>query len=106
LEDESDYLQVAFYDRSIDRCMATVLLSPVIVVRGVIKRQGLGASLEAQQAAPLNVGELLQEDRSAANPSPALKGGKDGSAKSPPPSVSMNVGRQGKVTSGPKPASR
>jgi len=58
LEDESGYMQGAFYNDAIDKCMATVLLSPVIVVAATIKRRGQGAGLEVTKAWPLNISKV------------------------------------------------
>ncbi|MDR3710767.1 MAG: DNA polymerase III subunit alpha [Capsulimonadaceae bacterium] len=69
IEDESAYLQVAFYNAAIETNMATILLSPIVVLTGTIRRRGMGASLEARTAAPLPMsrtarlaaGDLLTE---------------------------------------------
>lgn len=68
LEDETDYGQAAFYDRSIDRCIATVLLSPIIVVAAVVKRRGLGAGMEVQQAWPLDTSKLRRDEGASRTP--------------------------------------
>ena len=59
LEDESAYLQAAFYGDAADRCVGTVVLSPVVIARGIVKRQGLGVSLEVERIWPLHMGQWL-----------------------------------------------
>ncbi|BDI32598.1 DNA-directed DNA polymerase [Capsulimonas corticalis] len=58
IEDESAYLQAAFYGNAIENNMATILLSPAIIVRGRMVRKGLGCSIEVEQAWPLSVQEF------------------------------------------------
>jgi len=60
LEDETAVCQAAFYGRSIERCLAAVVLSPVIITRGVVKRVRLGASLEVQEAWPLRIADFIE----------------------------------------------
>ncbi len=59
LEDETAYLQLAFYNDAIDRCTSTILLSPVVVVEGMVKRKGLGAQIEVRTAQPLSMMRLI-----------------------------------------------
>ncbi|HEY3332352.1 MAG TPA: DNA polymerase III subunit alpha [Capsulimonadaceae bacterium] len=55
LEDETDYLQVSF-GNSVEDCIATVLLSPVVLLRGTIRRRREIASyLLADDAEPLTL---------------------------------------------------
>jgi len=74
LEDETAYIQAAFYGALVEDCISTILLSPRIIARGVIKRVGLGASIEVERVMPLRLqpkvrqdqpGEKLQQDAMA-----------------------------------------
>lgn len=58
-EDETAYVQAAFYGRAVEACLPTILLSPVVIARAVVKRVGLGASLEVEQVWPLRVGQFM-----------------------------------------------
>lgn len=62
LEDETAYLQAAFYGAAVEQCIATILLSPKVIARGRIKRVGLGASLEVDKVRPLNLTHLVRAD--------------------------------------------
>lgn len=55
LEDESAYLQLSFFGAAVDQCLATVLLSPVFVVTGMIQRRTLGAYMLVDSARPLSL---------------------------------------------------
>lgn len=54
-EDETAYIQAAFYGKAIEDCMSTILLSPVVMARGRIKRVGNGASIEVERVKPLTM---------------------------------------------------
>ncbi|BDI33983.1 DNA-directed DNA polymerase [Capsulimonas corticalis] len=55
IEDESAYMQSAFYGTNIDDNMATILLSPAVIVRGRMIRKGYGCSMEVERAWPLSI---------------------------------------------------
>jgi len=55
LEDESAYLQVSFFGEAAVTCVSTILLSPVIVVKGTIQRRRQGAYLLAESARPFSL---------------------------------------------------
>ena len=54
-EDETAYIQAAFYGQAVDNCIASVLLCPVLIARGKIKRMRLGASIEVERVWPLRM---------------------------------------------------
>jgi error-prone DNA polymerase len=54
LEDETAYLQVSFGGFA-DDCIATVLLSPVIVLHGTVRHRRYGRYLLAEKASPLRL---------------------------------------------------
>jgi len=62
VEDETGYGQALFYGSKIDECLAPVLLSPIVVIAAIIKRQGDGAGMEVQRVWPLNVAKLRQRE--------------------------------------------
>ncbi|BDI30550.1 hypothetical protein CCAX7_26010 [Capsulimonas corticalis] len=55
IEDESAYMQTAFYNDAIENNMATILLSPAVIVRGKMVRKGYGCSMEVEKAWPLSI---------------------------------------------------
>ncbi len=68
VEDESDILQCAYYDEDvINRCTPVILLSPAIIVTGVVKRVGPGINFEVNDAEPLVVRSLVEARLSAAS---------------------------------------
>lgn len=48
-------MQAAFYGNAIENYMATIRLSPAIIVRGRMVRKALGCSMEVEQAWPLSI---------------------------------------------------
>jgi len=54
-EDETAYIQAAFYGQAVDDCIAAVLQCPVLIARGRIKRMGWGASIEVERVWPLRM---------------------------------------------------
>jgi error-prone DNA polymerase len=63
LEDESAYFQASFYGDAVDHCVATVVLSPVVIARGIVKRQGLGVSLEVERIWPLRMRDWVHQEQ-------------------------------------------
>jgi error-prone DNA polymerase len=50
VEDETDFVQVICSGEALQICTPVFLLSPVVIVRGVIERKGRGASLAVEKA--------------------------------------------------------
>ena len=53
IEDETEYLQATCVNEALDQYAAVFLLSPAVVVRGILQRKGVGASLLVEKAKPL-----------------------------------------------------
>jgi error-prone DNA polymerase len=57
VEDETDLLQVVCTGQALEKYTAVFLLSPAVLVEGVIEHQGRGASLLVERAEPLHLSD-------------------------------------------------
>ena len=58
VEDETGLAQTLAIDEALERTTATFLLSPAVIVKGIVERRGNGASLLVVDAKPLRLVEL------------------------------------------------
>jgi hypothetical protein len=57
-EDETDFLQATCVKDALEQFASVFLLSPAVVVRGIIQRKGTGASLLVEKAKTLRLAEF------------------------------------------------
>jgi error-prone DNA polymerase len=57
VEDETDLLQVVCTGQALEKYTAVFLLSPAVLVEGVIEHQGRGASLLVERAESLHLSD-------------------------------------------------
>lgn len=55
IEDEFGFVQVVCVGDALEACTPVFLLSPVVIVRGVIERRGTGVSLRVERVKPLHL---------------------------------------------------
>ena len=58
IEDETEYLQATCVNAALDQYAAVFLLSPAVIVRGILQRKGVGASLLVEKAKALRLAEF------------------------------------------------
>jgi error-prone DNA polymerase len=54
VEDETGILQLICAGDALNTCTATLLVTPLIFVEGILRRKGAGASLQVEQVVPLS----------------------------------------------------
>ncbi len=72
IEDETEYLQASCSNEALDRYASVFLLSPAVVVRGILQRKGVGANLFVEKAKPLRLAEFATPP--PAYPAPGTQG--------------------------------
>jgi error-prone DNA polymerase len=80
LEDETSILQTVCVGEALNTCTATLLLSPAVLVEGIIECRGKGASLRIERVRPLHIRKLDAKlhpsvSRAAAEMRPIAAGG-------------------------------
>ncbi|MCW3099657.1 MAG: polymerase alpha subunit [Chthonomonadaceae bacterium] len=61
LEDEMGFIQTVCIGDALEACTPVFLLSPVVIVRGVIERHGTGASLRVEKVKPFHLSEGVRQ---------------------------------------------
>ena len=58
IEDESDYIHATVVKEALDQFALVFLLSPAIIIRGILQRKGVGAGILVEKAKPLRLAEF------------------------------------------------